>query len=146
MHLALKRLSLWLLKMVVAGLEVDRVLVVSMLSALSWSRDCRPRMPRPTKIFLRNYASIMLDAYHYLLCSILCKLNPRKSKHDIFPVRTNNNKHRLWGHKTMLGQACAHRAQVEKDHKCRHMWSRWLGETRRLPYLVHKNFQRWIYM
>ena len=35
MHLALKRLSLWLLKMVVAGLEVDRVLVVSMLSALS---------------------------------------------------------------------------------------------------------------
>ena len=40
--------------------------------------DCRPRVPRPTKIFLCNYASIMLDAYHYLLCSILCKLNPRK--------------------------------------------------------------------
>ena len=35
MHLALKRLFLWLLKMVVAGLEVDRVLVASMLSALS---------------------------------------------------------------------------------------------------------------
>ena len=34
MHLALKRLSLWLLKMVVAGLEVDKVLVASMLSII----------------------------------------------------------------------------------------------------------------